>query len=179
MKVQIKKGDCLADDNFNNNAKYYVIPHICNNRGGWGRGFVVALSSKWKKPELQYRKWYEDKNYYTPFDLGEIQIVELDVATENIDVVNMVAQKDFKPLAYKSKFSLGNTTPLNIPNINYSSLYECLLRMKIAYKNHENVEFHAPMFGSGLAGGNKEKIEDIVNSVFEDSPFPFYMYQFE
>ena len=29
-----------------------VIVHVCNDIGGWGRGFVVALSKRWDKPEL-------------------------------------------------------------------------------------------------------------------------------
>lgn len=32
-----------------------IITHVCNNRGGWGKGFVKALSKKWKQPELNYR----------------------------------------------------------------------------------------------------------------------------
>jgi hypothetical protein len=25
-----------------------IIAHICNDIGGWGKGFVLALSKKWK-----------------------------------------------------------------------------------------------------------------------------------
>ncbi len=35
-----------------------VIVHICNDRGGWGKGFVLALSKRWKQPEAAYRNWY-------------------------------------------------------------------------------------------------------------------------
>ncbi|RYD76612.1 MAG: Appr-1-p processing protein, partial [Verrucomicrobiaceae bacterium] len=27
-----------------------VICHVCNDIGGWGRGFVTALSKRWKGP---------------------------------------------------------------------------------------------------------------------------------
>jgi hypothetical protein len=32
-----------------------IIVHICNDIGGWGLGFVLALSKRWKAPEIQYR----------------------------------------------------------------------------------------------------------------------------
>ncbi len=28
-----------------------IIVHVCNDIGGWGRGFVLALSNKWEVPE--------------------------------------------------------------------------------------------------------------------------------
>lgn len=28
-----------------------IITHICNDIGGWGKGFVLALSKRWKAPE--------------------------------------------------------------------------------------------------------------------------------
>ncbi|MEO1228615.1 MAG: hypothetical protein AAFZ18_06900 [Myxococcota bacterium] len=34
-----------------------VIVHICNDTGGWGRGFVVGLSKRWSAPEAVYRRW--------------------------------------------------------------------------------------------------------------------------
>ena len=34
-----------------------IIVHVCNDVGGWGRGFVMALSKRWKEPEMKYREW--------------------------------------------------------------------------------------------------------------------------
>ena len=33
---------------------YKVIAHICNNRGSWGAGFVMAISKKWSSPEIEF-----------------------------------------------------------------------------------------------------------------------------
>ena len=30
-----------------------IITHICNDIGAWGKGFVLALSKRWKTPEKQ------------------------------------------------------------------------------------------------------------------------------
>ena len=35
-----------------------IICHVCNDVGGWGRGFVVALSRRWSAPEARYREWH-------------------------------------------------------------------------------------------------------------------------
>ncbi len=32
-----------------------VIAHICNDLGGWGKGFVLAISRRWPEPERDYR----------------------------------------------------------------------------------------------------------------------------
>jgi hypothetical protein len=36
-----------------------VIAYICNDLGGWGKGFVLAISRKWPQPERDYRDWPE------------------------------------------------------------------------------------------------------------------------
>lgn len=56
-KIKIVKGD--ATNPVIERGPIAVIPHVCNINGGWGKGFVLALSKKWKKPEQQYRKWSE------------------------------------------------------------------------------------------------------------------------
>ena len=28
-----------------------LIAHVCNDIGGWGKGFVVAVSRRWPEPE--------------------------------------------------------------------------------------------------------------------------------
>ena len=34
-----------------------VIAHVCNDLGGWGKGFVLAISERWALPEAEYRAW--------------------------------------------------------------------------------------------------------------------------
>ncbi len=38
-----------------------VIAHICNDLGGWGKGFVVAISRRWPEPEREYRAWHRGR----------------------------------------------------------------------------------------------------------------------
>lgn len=65
-----------------------IITHICNDRGGWGKGFVVALSRRWPEPEAAYRRWHRDRAK-NDFALGAIQLVQVSADTW---VANMVGQ---------------------------------------------------------------------------------------
>ena len=66
MPIQYIKGDATQPQG----AGLKIIAHVCNDMGAWGKGFVVALSKRWKKPEADYRAWYLSK---TDFALGDVQ----------------------------------------------------------------------------------------------------------
>ena len=58
-----------------------LIVHICNNLGGWGRGFVTAISRHWKEPEKEYRKWFSENRLITGNDnlpLGSWRMVTVE-----------------------------------------------------------------------------------------------------
>ena len=120
----------------------YII-HVSNDAGGWGKGFVLALSKRWKEPEKLYR---EQKNYI----LGKIQMTRVE---KDICVVNMIAQHDVKP----TKDSNGSI----VPPIRYDALKACLITVNdIAVRTGATI--HAPRFGAGLSGGDWNKIEQII-----------------
>ena len=52
-----------------------IIAHICNDRGKWGKGFVVALSKRWEEPEADYREWYKRGD---AFELGAVRFVNVE-----------------------------------------------------------------------------------------------------
>jgi len=124
-------------------AKPAYIVHIVNDLGGWGAGFVVALSKNLGKgPEAAYRLWYQGKE---DFRLGAIQIVPVN---ESISVVNMVAQHNF--------ISRQNPHPLHL-----KALRQCLKQVYAAVKG-EDITVHMPRIGCGLAGGTWDEIEPII-----------------
>lgn len=53
-----------------------VIAHVCNDLGGWGKGFVVALSDRWREPEAAYRRWHRERAS-NDFGLGAVQLVRV------------------------------------------------------------------------------------------------------
>ncbi|MGB3404347.1 MAG: hypothetical protein WBA77_16810 [Microcoleaceae cyanobacterium] len=58
MEIQYIKGDATSPQ-VNGNK---IICHICNDIGGWGKGFVLAISNKWSSPEADYRRWYAERD---------------------------------------------------------------------------------------------------------------------
>lgn len=121
-----------------------IIAHICNDIGGWGRGFVMAISKRWKEPEDNYRKWFQSKEN---FNLGEIhQIVEV---AADLWIANMIGQHKI------------NTNYKGIPPIRYEALELCLEKLGIEAQRL-NAGIHIPRIGCGLAGGKWEEIEPII-----------------
>ena len=82
MEILYIKGDATAP--IGSGVK--VITHICNDIGGWGKGFVLALSKKWKMPEEAYRQWYKSQEEFT---LGAVQFVNVE---NELYVANMIGQ---------------------------------------------------------------------------------------
>lgn len=125
----------------------FCIIHVCNNLGGWGAGFVLAISRRWKEPERVYRtskKW----------KLGEVQWVKIG---ENF-VVNMIAQNGFK--------QVGNEIPLK-----YDALDKCLEQV---YRDlPANYTVHCPRIGCGLAGGKWEKVEELILKHMKNNTFVY------
>jgi len=114
-------------------AGHRIIIHICNDVGKWGKGFVLSLSKRWKKPEEEYRRWYRSQNRFL---LGEIQEVNVQSDTT---IINMIAQHDIK------------SDKDGKPPIRYDALETCLEKVaKIAKYNGSSV--HGPKFGCGLGG---------------------------
>ncbi|MFA5312792.1 MAG: hypothetical protein WC375_05635 [Methanomassiliicoccales archaeon] len=145
-KIQYITGD--ATQPMGDGRKFVI--HCCNDVGGWGSGFVVAISKKWAKPEAEYRKWakegmYIDHGQPVDFILGSIQSVKVE---PNIVVVNMIGQRDVKP---------NN----KIPPVRYEAIRQCLSKVSELAKKY-SASVHAPRFGAGLAGGEWTTIEKII-----------------
>ena len=131
-----------------------LLIHVCNSVGSWGAGFVLAISKRWKEPERMYK--------LMPIkEMGTVQTISVE---EDIVVVNMIAQTLF------SRFYKGKDIPLSYP-----ALEKCLRKVnKIAVRH--NMTIHGPRFGSGLAGGDWNKIEAMINEVIT---VPIYIYDYE
>jgi O-acetyl-ADP-ribose deacetylase (regulator of RNase III) len=121
-----------------------IVAHVCNDRGRWGKGFVLALSAKWQEPEKEFRRWFRQRSG-NDFGLGAVQIVAV---REGMWVANMVGQHGTK------------TGSAGVP-IRYEAVDRCLARLAeqaLALK----ASVHMPRIGCGLAGGKWERIEPLV-----------------
>ncbi len=121
-----------------------LICHVCNDRGGWGKGFVLAISKRWAEPERAYREWHS-KRAENDFRLGSVQFVQVE---PYVWIANMVAQH-------------GTKSGSKGPPIRYEAVAECLA--KVAEKASEmNASVHMPRIGCGLAGGSWSRIEPLI-----------------
>lgn len=133
-----------------------IIAHICNDMGGWGRGFVLAVSRRWTEPEQEYRAWHR---YGNDFALGEIQTIQV---LPDTWVCNMIAQHGYRA------DSKG-------PPIRYSALAKCLNKLATDATSLK-ASVHMPRIGTGLAGGSWDKIEPMLNLALHE--ISVYVYDF-
>lgn len=154
--IQYKEGDATSSNAEGNK----IIAHICNDIGGWGKGFVMAISKRWKQPEKEYRKWFKNRDN---FAFGEIQMVKVE---EDIWVCNMIGQH--KTMTYSNR----------TPPIRYEAVKECLEKLA-AEALKLNASIHMPRIGCGLAGGRWEEIEPIIEKTLLKNNVEVYVYDFK
>lgn len=148
-----------------------IIMHICNDRGGWGAGFVLALSKRWKDPEGQYRKWYREGKHqlFGDFALGNVGwcLVEPDIW-----VANMIAQTGY---GRSRKLQHRSDDDPESPPIRYDALLTCLAKVAASAKSKGST-VHAPRIGTGLAMGDWRIIEPMIEEAFRNLEVYIYEY---
>lgn len=137
-----------------------IVAHVCNDAGGWGRGFVLAVSRQWpgpSGPESAYRAWcarggrLRSKSSGSgpeetgSFGLGQSQLVNVG---PGLFVLNMVAQH-------------GLASAGGLPPIRYDALALCL-RQADAFAKKLGASLHMPRIGCGLAGGSWKVVGGLV-----------------
>jgi len=145
LKIETKVGSATSPTP---DGGIILIPHICNTKGGWGSGFVLAVSALSKAPENAYRAWAKEGK----LELGSTQFVE---AKPGVIIANMIAQD-----GYAGDHADGVA-------VDYEALEKCLKTVfERAYRLGADVHLPAGM-GSGLAGGDRSAILGIIGSVTE------------
>lgn len=140
MSINYVKGD--ATNPTSNGNK--IIAHICNDMGGWCKGFVLAISKRWKAPEQQYRLWHKSQH---DFSLGQTQFVQVE---PNLWVANIIGQHKV------------NKDENRNPPIRYEAIQDGLKKVG-EFAPEIGATVHMPRIGCGLAGGTWEKIEPIIS----------------
>ena len=121
-----------------------VIAHVCNDLGGWGKGFVLAVSRRWPEPEAAYRAWHRDRAA-NDFGLGAAQFVRVE---PYVWVANMIGQRGIRP------GSRGVPVRYEAIDTALGALADKALEM--------GASVHMPRIGCGLAGGTWSRIEPLI-----------------
>ncbi|WP_034272270.1 macro domain-containing protein [Actinospica robiniae] len=138
-----------------------LIAHVCNDAGGWGKGFVLAVSKRWPKPEQEYRRWHRDRAS-SGFALGAVQVVQVE---QYVWVANMVGQH-------------GIRTGSNGPPVRYDAIDTALAQLAAEARDLA-VSVHMPRIGCGLAGGNWERVEPLITARLTTARIPVSVYDYE
>lgn len=121
----------LIGDATNPVKKPAIIAHVCNNKGGYGRGFALAVANKWPTAQMAYRrlgKW----------PLGLNQLVHVG---PSLFVANMIAQNGIR----------SNMTRPDTCLVDFHNLEKCLSELRTNAKMY-NASVHLPRICMGLAG---------------------------
>ena len=135
-----------------------VVAHVCNDAGGWGRGFVLVLSRRWPQPEAAYRSWYAARPG-SGFALGAVQLVAVQ---EGVSVANMIGQHGYR------RSAAG-------PPVRYEAIETALAELR-GHAERLGATVHMPRIGCGLAGGRWELVEPLVTAQLTDRGVPVRVY---
>lgn len=138
-----------------------ILVHICNDIGKWGKGFVLAISNRWRSPEAIYKNAFSATEKLV---LGDVQFVEVE---KDIVVANIIGQEGVRsPRDNKS-----------LAPIRYTAVRKGLIAVAdYALKNKASV--HMPRIGCGLAGGRWEEIEPLIEETLIQKNIAVYVYDF-
>jgi O-acetyl-ADP-ribose deacetylase (regulator of RNase III) len=138
-----------------------IVAHVCNDLGGWGKGFVVAVSRRWPEPERQYRAWRRGRAG-SDFGLGAVQLVQVQA---DIYVANMIGQRGMR-------HGSGG------PPVRYPAIERCLNTLA-DHAARLRASVHMPRIGCGLAGGRWELIEPLITTSLCERDIATTVYDFD
>ncbi|MFI7014651.1 macro domain-containing protein [Streptomyces sp. NPDC050164] len=121
-----------------------VIAHVCNDSGGWGKGFVLAISRRWPEPEAAYRAWHRSRAA-NDFGLGAVQLVQVE---RYVWVANMIGQR-------------GTRTGSKGVPVRYEAI-DTALETLAERAGDLGATVHMPRIGCGLAGGKWSRLEPLI-----------------
>ena len=149
-----------------NDGSSIIVPHVCNNINSFGAGFAEQLSKHYPIVKENYHLLGSN---FLRNSLGYVQFVEVyrdSTFGHRLIFANMIAQN-------------GTISKKNYRPLNYLALVKCMnqINMFISknFNNDTRIQIHAPRFGSGLAGGNWNFIEDLIVDIWKTVSVLIYL----
>ncbi len=169
MEIKYVKGDATSPIIVE--GKKSVIVHCVNTLGAWGKGFVVPLGQKYPQSRKIYNHFIQlhKKGYYKSL-LGLICIAPN--VSKDIDVVNLFGQERIYPIMKDGEIII----PLDY--IALRKGFETIVDSYASEYSYKPVPItvHMPRIGCGLAGGDWNKVEKIINETLIDKGIEVYVY---
>lgn len=133
MTIRYVKGDLLA-------SNLGFIAHGCNCRGVMGSGIAAQIRSRWPNVYEVYRL----KHQTMGLELGTILPVR---TLDGRMIINCMTQDDY---------GTGKM------HADYDAITSCIQLMDQHARDWDACEIGLPKIGAGLAGGDWDRIEDII-----------------
>lgn len=133
--ITYKSGDLL-------NVKTGVIAHGCNAQGVMGSGVAKQIKAKYPQAYLDYLKDYQTYS-------DTMRTISLTAVSKNLWIANCVTQRYY------------GTDPHTV-YVSYPSIECCFTQLKASFSVGD-VTIHIPKIGAGLANGDWNIIETIIN----------------
>ena len=215
VKIQYVKGDASApivtttthSSAPNNNSKAnIIIVHVCNDIGRWGKGFVMAVSRRWKAPEQAYREWYSQsqqvnsttlrknhpptsssvsttknnsKDNTSSITSGKFALgaVQHVQVEDNLWVANIIGQRGI--LSNNNHSNNNKKINKKIPPIRYDAIRRGLQNVaQRALALGATTTVHMPRIGCGLAGGTWDDIEPLIVEELSELGIAVWVYDY-
>jgi O-acetyl-ADP-ribose deacetylase (regulator of RNase III) len=136
-----------------------IIVHVCNDLGKWGKGFVLAISRRWKAPELAYKSGFEAPAQPS---LGDVQFVPV---APTLTVANLIGQHGIA------------TRTSTTPPVRYDAIREGLAKVG-SQARESGASVHMPRIGCGLAGGRWDQVEPLITDTLSAADVDVTVYDF-
>ena len=170
MSYKVIVGDATKHPDLG--KKTIIIPHVVNDIGVAGAGFVMALEKAFGKfSNSVYKLWYQGSaeidmcKMTGTFALGEVQFVNMNQWVKKLIIANMVGQRSI---------GMGKD---GRPPVRYAALVDCMRHVqKLALKHDATIV--APQFASDLAGGDWNTVELLIKELWVDLGIPVVVYDF-
>lgn len=129
-----------------------LLPHVVNNIGAWGAGFTRALDKHLPEVGVEFRRQYAVCGIDAEKLLGRVGETHCFLGVSLI-VLDMYAQD-----------GIGTDRR----RLNYIALAKCMEYITNTYPSRK---IFAPQFGSGLAGGDWDFIEQLIHDAWVSHGF--------
>lgn len=140
----------IKNDLFKSDAT--LLAHGCNCKGGFGSGVAAGMAKNYPESKNQYLSKHNTEGW----KLGDVQFV----LSDNKIIANCATQNNFLPRGKR--------------HVDYNAVKVCMTKVKDFARLH-GLTIGIPKIGAGLAGGDWELIEDILEDVFEDYDVTVYV----
>lgn len=142
------------------NVKTGLIAHGVNCKGVFGAGLALQIRKKY--PSVYYE--YVRKHQETGWQLGEVQIVDVEESDTPLKIANLATQKGYGYTDHQKVFA------------DYSAIQDAFITL-CDYCKRNNLVINIPKIGAGLAGGDWKEIKQRIELAQSIHPVGIILYQ--